>query len=125
MSKKNKGNQPRMEFPSFDDEEILEEVELEPEVVAEEPVVEEPAPVVVEEKPKTGRIAIVTSLRSWIYPETDIFSKPVGGVQRGNQLNVLDGPMTCERGKQWFRVEQRNPKGHVQGFIELVRVKVQ
>lgn len=132
MSSKKNRKPDFTKLAKFDLEEPTEELVLAEESV-EEPVVEEAPAEVVEEveevKPapkqsiQNGR-AIVTSLRSWVYPQTDIFSNPVTAVARGNQLIVKSEVLVSEDNKKWLRVEIPRSGENLKGFIEFIRVKV-
>ena len=96
-------------------EEVVEEVMVEPEP--------EPKPVV-EVKVQNGSKAVVTSNRAWVFTEADVFSKPTGGVVKGNLLNILEGPI--QSGKViFYKVEVRRPhNASFTGFVLSTKLKV-
>lgn len=88
-------------------------------VVAEED--EEPS-----EEPKeeeTFTRARVTSLNAFVYPDTDVFTKPVARVSRGNLLSVL-GDVADDRGDIWYQVAFTNQHGKQEGFIQKQRIQM-
>lgn len=109
--------------PEFDEEDLDEFGELIDEEEEEEPEPEpEPEPVA---KNQNGRKCVVTSLTAFVYPDTDVFTKPVAGVSRGNMLMLNDEEvLVVDEEDEWLNVQVPTVDGPIDGFIQKVRVKV-
>lgn len=123
MAKTNKGKKSNTGWLDAIKEDTVEEPVEEAVVEVVEEVVEEPKP----EPKKTnqnGSKAIVTSHRAWVFTEADVFSKPAGGVVRGNQLLIQDGPITVGK-RLFYFVEVRKPdNASFKGYVESTKIKV-
>ena len=117
-------------FEEEDLEEFGELVEVEggeiDAVVEPEPVEVEPDPEPEPEKQPEVQVsarANVTSLHAYVYPDTNVHTKPVAGVARGNMLSVL-GELDDEKGDIWYHVTFTNRDGKQEGFIQKQRVQL-